>query len=443
MGQRAVKTSVRLLAALAIAVIAAAPASAQSTGSRPLPVFRGLFGPDERESNRPTSLDLNWTVYSAQDDNTFLATDADVLDAPLQANRIYTGATVSAVYRRRPKRSVFSISGASAGRYYQDLREIVTTRYSGAMTLDSLLAKNWRLQLAESASFSPFFQIAVSPVAPEAPDALAPAPSAGPPPGDDAVARQHAMQYGTFVGVTHTISDRTSLAWNYGARYTQVFEGGSDTNTQRGGVSYVHGLTKYIGLRLGYAYGVAFAGPTALPIKSQDLDVGLSYGRAFAPSRRTTFGFSSGSSFVSEGDGSLHYVITGSARLTRRLAPRWTSQVLYDRGLSVPDGATRPFFADTVGVNITGYLNGRTSVRLQPQYAHGVVGLSGVTNAYNSGSSTTRLEMAVSHHLALYIEHFYYRYRFASGVGLPPMLMSSVDRQGARVGLTVWTPLVQ
>jgi len=109
MGQRAVKTSVRLLAALAIAVIAAAPASAQSTGSRPLPVFRGLFGPDERESNRPTSLDLNWTVYSAQDDNTFLATDADVLDAPLQANRIYTGATVSAVYRRRPKRSVFSI----------------------------------------------------------------------------------------------------------------------------------------------------------------------------------------------------------------------------------------------------------------------------------------------------------------------------------------------
>jgi hypothetical protein len=442
MGRCTVRTSVRLLAAFAVALVAATPASAQSTSSRPLPVFRGLFGPDERESTRPTSLDLNWTVYSAQDDNTFLATDADVLDAPLQANRIYTGATVSAVYQRRPKRSTLSISGSSAGRYYPDLREIVTTRYSGGMTLDSLLAKNWRLQLAESASFSPFFQIAVSPVAPEAPDALAPAAAAAPP-GDDAVARQHAMQYGSFVGVTHTISERTSLAWNYGARYTQVFDGGSDTNTQRGGVAYVHGLTKYVGLRLGYAYGIAFAGPTALPITSQDLDVGLSYGRAFAPSRRTTFGFSSGSSFVSEGDGSLHYVVTGSARLTRRLAPRWTSQVLYDRGLSVPDGATRPFFADTIAANITGYINGRTSVRLQPQYSHGVVGLSGVTNAYNSGSSTTRLEMAISHHLALYIEHFYYRYRFASGVGLPPLLMSSVDRQGARVGLTVWTPLVQ
>ena len=111
MGQRAVKTSVCLLAAVAIALVAAPPAAAQSTASRPLPVFRGVFGPDERESTRPSSLDLNWTVYSAQDDNTFMATDADVLDAPLQANRIYTGATVSAVYRRRPKHNVLSISG--------------------------------------------------------------------------------------------------------------------------------------------------------------------------------------------------------------------------------------------------------------------------------------------------------------------------------------------
>jgi hypothetical protein len=435
-----VRTSARLLCVLAMLAFAplARPASAQSTSSRPLPVFRGLFGPDDRESNRPRSLDVNWNVYTAQDDNTFLATDADVLDTPLQANRVYTGATIGAVYHRRPKRHALTLSGASAGRYYADLRQIVTTRYSGGMTLDSLLAKDWRLQLAETASFSPFYQIAFTPAAADGPVIDGAVPTA-----DDAVARQHAMQYGSFAGLTHTISARTSLAWNYTARYTQVFAGGSDTNTQRGGVAYTHGLTKYVGLRLGYAYGATYTSRVAPPIRNQDLDVGLSYGRAFAPSRRTTFGFSSGSSFVSDGDGSLHYVIIGSARLTRRLAPRWTSQVLYDRGLSVPDGATRPFFADTVAANISGYLTDRVSVRLQPAYAHGVVGLSGETNAYNSASSTTRLEMAISHHVALYVEHFYYRYRFASGVGLPPLLTSSVDRQGARVGLTVWTPLVQ
>jgi hypothetical protein len=434
------RTSVRLVSLVAIALSIARPALAQSgSGSaRPLPVFRGLFGPDERESTRPRSLDVNWNVYSAQDDNTFLATDADVLDTPLQSNRIYTGATIGATYKRRPKRNVLTLSGSAAGRYYADLREVVTTRYGGGMSLDSSLARDWRLQLAESASFSPFYQLAVAPAGPDAPAADAPVPV-----GDDAVARQHAMQYGSFVGLTHTMSARTSLAWNYSSRYTQVFDGGTDTNTQRGGVSYLHGLTKYIGLRLGYAYGVAFTGPGVSPIRNQDLDVGLSYGRAFAPSRRTTFGFSSGSSFVSDGDGSLHYVVTGSARLTRRLAPRWTSQVLYDRGLSVPDGATRPFFADTVAANISGYLTGRVSVRLQPAYAHGVVGFSGATNSYNSGSNTTRLEMAISHHLALYLEHFIYRYQFANGVGLPPLLSQSVDRQGVRLGLTLWTPLVQ
>jgi hypothetical protein len=333
---------------------------------------------------------------------------------------------------------VLTVSGSSAARYYADLREVVTTRYSGGLTLDSLLARAWRLQLAESASFSPFYQLALAPAGSDAP-----AVDTAVPTGDDAVARQHAMQYGSFVGLTHTISERSSLAFNYATRYTQVFDGGTDTNMQCGGMSYTHGITKYVGLRLGYAYGVAFTSPTAAPIRNQDLDLGLNYGRAFAPSRRTTFGFSSGSSFVSDGDGSLHYVVTGSARLTRRLAPRWTAQVLYDRGLSVPDGATRPFFADTVAANVSGYVNGRTSVRWQPAYSHGVVGLSGETNAFNSESSTTRLEMAISHHLALYVEHFYYRYRFANGAGLPALLASATDRQGARVGLTVWTPLVQ
>src|SRR2546423_8339633 len=104
---------------------------------------------------------------------------------------------------------------------------------------------------------------------------------------------------------------RAARAVIAGSRYTQVFDGGTDTNTQRGGMSYTHGITKYVGLRLGYAYGVALTSPTAAAIRNQDVDLGLNYGRAFAPSRRTTFGFSSGSSFVSDGDGSLHYVVTG------------------------------------------------------------------------------------------------------------------------------------
>jgi hypothetical protein len=206
----------------------------------------------------------------------------------------------------------------------------------------------------------------------------------------------------------------------------------------------VHLIAKGIGVRLGYAYGIAFttATPRPTPIRNQDIDIGLNYGRSFTPSKRTALSFSTGSSLISAGEGT-RMRLTGSARLTRRLAPRWSSAVLYDRGLQVPEGATRPFFSDTVSANLSGYFSHRANLRIQPAYSHGVVGFTGLTNSYNSYSATTRLELGVSHRLAIYAEHFYYNYAFASSVGLPPLLTSAVNRQGARIGLTLWTPLVQ
>ena len=127
----------------------------------------------------------------------------------------------------------------------------------------------------------------------------------------------------------------------------------------------------------------------------------------------------------------------------RRLSPTWTAMLSYDRGLQVPDGATRPFFSDTVSGTLGGYLGRRVNVRLQPSYSHGVVGLGDDVNPYNAYTSTSRLEFALGRRVALYAEHFFYRYRFASAAGLPAQLMPSVDRQGARMGLTLWAPIVR
>ena len=251
------------------------------------------------------------------------------------------------------------------------------------------------------------------------------------------------MQYGSVVGLTHTYSEKSALVFNYGLHYTQVCAA-PDSNSQRAGALFTQLLTKDIGLRVGYAYGVAATGtdPTAAPIRNQDIDLGLSYGRTFAPSVRTSFGFSTGSTIVSSDDG-RHFRLTGSGRLSRQLSPLWTAQITFDRGLQVPDGATRPFFADNVGGSVRGYFNQRISLRLQPSYSHGVVGFAGKTNSYDSVTSSARLDVALTHQLALYGEHFYYRYQFASAAGLPGLLTMGLKRQGARVGLTLWTPLVR
>jgi hypothetical protein len=49
----------------------------------------------------------------------------------------------------------------------------------------------------------------------------------------------------------------------------------------------------------------------------------------------------------------------------------------------------------------------------------------------------------VSRQLALYGEHVAYRYRFTSTEGLPPLLAASMNRQGARAGLTWWLPVIR
>jgi hypothetical protein len=309
-------------------------------------------------------------------------------------------------------------------------------------------SRDWRVQLSNVASFAPHYQ--VRPVA-FAPAALAiesadgtVSPSADPSTADEnAVSRQQAMQYGSSIGLTHTYSARSSISVNYSLQYTQFFDA-PDSRSQRAGVGFTQGITKDLGVRLGYAYGVAVAGADlkAAPIRNNDLDLGIAYGRSFSPSSRTSFGFSTGSTIVSSGDG-RHFGLTGSGQLTRRLSPKWTARLLYDRGLSVPEGVTRPVFSDRLAASVSGYFTSRVNLSVQPSYAHGVVGSSGLTNSYHSYTSSTRLGIALGRRLALYVEHFYYQYQFASGVGLPALLTTGMNRQGARIGLSLWTPLVQ
>jgi len=424
--------------ALLLVLLSARGSSAQQTTARKPRPFPALFGPTEAELNRPRRLYLSCSIYDAVDDNSFLSNDTDVLDPTLQANRWYTGANVSLAYTSKPRRNLISLNLSSSARYYSDLHEVVTTRHSGAFSIDLQPALDWRLQLSSTASYSPYYDVVLGPTG----QGLSSADM--PPVSEDAsVSKQHAMQYGSFVGVTHNFAPETMLALNYGVRYRQIFEG-ADTDTQRAGVQFTHRIAKDVALKMGYGYGLATTGggPAARPIRNNDLDVGLNYGKTFAPSVRTSISFTTGSTIVSAEDGQ-HFRVTGSGRLMRRLSPTWTAMLTYDRGLQVPDGATRPFFSDTVGAMLGGYVGRRVNVRLQPNYSHGVVGFGADVNPYDAYTATSRIEIAISRRLALYGEHFFYRYRFASDAGLPAQLMPSVDRQGARVGLTLWAPIVR
>jgi len=433
-----VVTLVRLLVSLAVVLLASGRGSAQSAApaqeARPPQVFNGLFGPTPAELKRPVRMDLTCSIYDAPDDHTVLMSDSDLSD------QLYTGATAVFAASRRKPHSQFVLNLTSAGRYYQGLGQIVTMRQSGAVDFDAALARAWRLQLWSSASFSPLYQVAFGPSS----GALW-EPELRAPVDEFAVSHQRAMQYASVVGLTHTFSSKADLKVNYAGHYTQVL-GAPDFYTQRAGFEFNRALARDFGFRVGYAYGVStpYGDPTIepVPIRSNDIDLGIVYGRSFKPSARTSFNFSTGSMIVSGREGRT-FRVTGLGRLTRRLSPRWTANLTFDRGLQVPDGATRPFFSDAVGAASSGYFSSRVSLTVQPSYARGVVGFEGPTNAYTSYASSTRLEVAVNRRLALFTEHVLYQYQFANGIGLPKYLKSGVNRQSVRVGLTLWTPLVR
>src|SRR4051794_17882140 len=196
-------SSLRIAAFLMLALALVPPASAQS-GPRRLPVYGSLFGPGEKETLRPRRLDVNWSVYSADDDNSFLATGADILDSALQSGRFYSGAAISLQYVRRPPHRVLTLTANSSARYYPDLHRIVTTRFGGGLAFDTSPSPDWRIQLSDAATFSPFYQVDLTP------RGIGSTPDAPVTSDDTSVPRQHAVQYESFIGVTHTYSARST-----------------------------------------------------------------------------------------------------------------------------------------------------------------------------------------------------------------------------------------
>jgi hypothetical protein len=432
----ALRQAVRITLAAVFVLSVARAGHGQQQTERVKP-FHGLFGPTVMEQTRPRQLDLNWSLYGAQDDNSFLSNDTDILDATLQANRMYSGASIALAYTRRPPRKVLTLTAASAARYYPDLHQLVSTRYSGGVSFEVVPADRWQIQTTGSASYSPFYEVVLG-AAPAASGLDLVGPSA-----DYAASRQDSMTYGSFIGAKRTFTETSSLSMSYGLRYTH-FLGASQYADQRAGLRYTRAVSKSFALNLGYQQSAVtpVRGSQERAIYSSNVDIGLGFNRTLFSSSRTSLSLTSGTSTVTTAFGS-QFLVTGSARLMRQLSRLWNAQLLYDRGVQVPEGTLRPFFSDTVNANLSGHFNSRVMFRLLPSYARGKVGVGAQSNPYDSISNTARLEIALSRQVALYAEHFYYRYAFANNADLPPMLAGGLNRKGARVGLTLWTPVIR
>ena len=414
---------------LALLTLWAAGADAQ-TNRRP---FRTEFGPGERDELRADQLVLTGSLYGGFDDTTRFAGPL-LLDDALQTGRVHQGADLSLSLVRRRPRLALSASGGSAVRYYHSLNRIGTQRHRVNGAAEWILNPKLTIQLGQDVAYSPSYSLllaaapTLAPEEPEQPSSL-----------DYELSRGKHLQFGTSASARYVLSASREITAGYSIGYTNFLATGQrDFGVQQASARYAQKLTAGLGLNLGYGIGSG-TGRSLTDGMRHLIDAGLSFDRSFSISPRTTVGFTSGSAIVNTGAGQ-QFEVLGSLNLRRRLSPRWSSSVQYQRGLTAIDGVATPLTTNTVTADVSGFVGMRTSVTIRPVLSWGV-SLADASQSFNTSASVARVQTALGRHLAAFAEYSYYDHRFSRIAGLRPSLAADTRRHGARTGVQLWSPL--
>jgi opacity protein-like surface antigen len=441
-----------LLPALASAQMPSQPSDNPQPASERRP-YRGLFGVPA-DATIKQSLDLTASVFNAFDDNVF----ADAVDTTLPANAgqppysgqrngWYTGMNAGLAYNRPGERVRIGLTGdVGAHRYYE--RDETAPIYRTAAAIGVRPWSRTSFRVTQSFVYAPDYRLGlfVSPDSPTGP--LDPFTTISP---DLNIYNLAAYHRATTVGVSQRIGRRASADGWYNLAVVDYVDQPYDYTSRGAGFRYGQQLTRNLSLRFGYSYHDAEYREIdrARPQLLHNIDAGVHYGRALSFSRRTSVSFSTGSALLATGqstvdrDGEgLRFAVTGGANLTHEMGRTWTAAIAYRRGADFHEGFTEPFLSDGVTASLDGFLSRRLRFRSSVDYSIGTVGI-GTDDHFNSGAATAGLELALSRNLALFGRYVYYQYEFDSQLAIDPRFSQSLERQGIRLGLSLFVPLVR
>ena len=414
---------------IALLTLWAAAADAQ-TNRRP---FRTEFGPGERDELRADQLVLTGSLYAGLDDTTRLGGPI-LLDDTLQSGRLHQGGNLSLQIVRRRPRLALTASGGSAVRYYHSLNRVGTQRHTVNGAGEWVINPKLTMQFGQDVTYTPSYSLFLA-----AAPALAPEEAPAPESLDYELSRGKQVQLGTYASTRYVLSATREITAGYGISYTNFLATNQrDFGVQQASARLSQKLTAGLGLNLGYGVGAGTGAGVTDSIR-HIIDVGLSFDRSFTISPRTIVGFTSGSAIVNTGGGKQIEML-GSLNLRRRLSPRWSSSIAYQRGLTAIDGVSTPLTTNTVTADASGFLGMRTSVTIRPMFSWGASVADGAQSFTNS-ASVARVQTAMGRHLAAFAEYSYYDHRFSRIAGLRPSLATDTRRHGVRTGVSLWSPL--
>ena len=371
--------------------------------------------------------------------STFAGYETDVTEGSSAradgAGASHAGAGLSLDYAAATRKISFYTAGVSEFRYYRSERGITAPLASGSAGFGVPLGRRFRFDGSAQSSYLPRFQFSVLPVTTVIPVDLPQATM------DYGISSYDVVSYQGNALLTFRVDDRSSIRLNYGRSQFKYLGRDYRLDTDSVGAGYSRSLTRYATLLVGYDeqnghYG-AHLGSAASTLRRRSIDAGINYSRPLSQSRRTTIGFTTGSTALDDGNETV-YTFTGNAKLNHRLARRWNLGLAYSRHLGLVGGFDQPIFADSTAVNVEGLLGHRVLFNASAGYSNGTVGLTSRGRNYDSRQANARVDVPITaRRLSVFGNYFYYQYMFDGSVALPAGLAPHVSRHGVRAGLAL------
>lgn len=426
-----------------LAVVVSLSASTEAALCQTPPSSPAVFGGAAQEEQQG-GLDALVELFQAYDDNVLAGQGGGSPTQPVAetASGMYSGVGVAAQYNRLGDGANFRSWVNSAVRYYPDFKDLFAASHQVGVNLSHPLSRRVTLQIGSVGFYSPRYSMRLFPDSDSDRETVASDQTISA--GSDidfAVVRGTYFRYAGDTSLTFILSNLSNVSVRYGISKTEFDDLPEDLEVQTAGIRFIHRFTKNASLRLGYLRQEGNYVTTDRQLV-ENLTLGVDYSKPLSRSRRTVVHFSSGSVAAEDGNG-RRFQATGSATLAHHIGRTWIARVDYNRGMRHIEGFDRPIFSDSASMTLGGLATRRIETYLSGAYFTGTVGLRGNAPRFESYAAFARMRTAVTKTLAAYLEYRFYHYRFDAAADRPLGVPRAFDRNGARIGLSLFVPLIK
>ena len=432
-----------VLLSVAVEALGQGVVSAPSPGSPPSP---GLFGGIQPDANAKKRADVKVSLVHGYDEDVPQVLIPTLDPSSLQSGGFSTSFMSDFSFASRSNRVDVGVNAGTVVRYYAEAHDTRLLGHNAGVGVSWRLPKRTTLLANQSAAYTPTYLFGLFPapgnIEPGDPGITAP---------DFALSEFQSYTHSTTVTMKHEVTRRASLTgtgeYHYIDRLREraVWQDVSDY-ALRGG--YDQNVTRNTGFNAQVRYRSGQYGYTAVGTMTEaGIDVGMRHTHVLSATRSTSYRFNVGMSGADLPESATgvsgfqrRYFFVGDLSFDTQFGRTWQARAFARRGLEYISDLPEPVFSDGVSVGADGLLSRRVDLSLTAAYASGESLLSPNSLQFDTYTGDVTVRFALTRSLAVFATYLYYYYEFRGRAELLIGMPSGLERNGGRVGITLWVP---